>query len=770
MSYHSSRKEKGIKPNIKKQGKVIYELNEVDKTATVIGLDFFQPLKNIFIPRLIIHETQEFVVTIIRNKAFSCSEIKSIQFAQDSEVQIFEEEAFNLSNIETISIPPHVTQIGSFCFFFCRYLRYIEISPNSELTKINNGIIGPLIENFTIPPNVSELDDGWCAYTPKLNKVKVSEKNKYFKNYGEDVVIGKSNKESEDYDVLVFVNRDVKSFTIPSFIKVIGPSSFSYSKIETIFIPSNITRIKEGAFSNCEQLHHIEFSPDSKISEIENDVFAGSSIENFFIPPKITTIGEYAFSKCQNLSCIEIPIDSKLEVIKSFAFDSTIIKCFMLPSNITELEQKWCISTPELNKVKVSEKNKYFKNYGEDVVIGKSNKESEDYDVLVFVNRDVKSFTIPSFIKVIGPSSFSYSKIETIFIPSNITRIKEGAFSNCEQLHHIEFSPDSKISEIENFVFAGSSIEMFHAPSHITRIGFKSFSECKKLINIEITNDSELQIIEGGAFCSSSIERIFIPSKVIKICTYAFSNCSRLQIVEFQCDSKLQEIGKRAFSNTKIERILIPSNVIQICDSAFLDCTNLINVEFQNDSKLQIIGKRAFSNTKIESFFIPSLVTQIDEYAFSNCLKLRELKISQSSQYREIENNAFYLCPIKSIIIPSDIYRFDTKWPILKFNLNKITVIQKQIQNIVNYDDKIILRKSNPGINECDILIFAFPNINNVVIPPNVTQIGECVFYNCSKLKIVEIDENSLIETINVKDFNNSVSIMIPAHLKIKFK
>lgn len=67
--------------------------------------------------------------------------------------------------------------------------------------------------------------------------------NKHFMNIDNKFVIEKSDKSSDEYDTLIFVRRDIKACTIPSFIKKIAPYAFSESLIESIFVPSQIERI-----------------------------------------------------------------------------------------------------------------------------------------------------------------------------------------------------------------------------------------------------------------------------------------------------------------------------------------------------------------------------------------------------------------------------------------------------------------------------------------------------------------------------------------------
>ena len=137
--------------------RIIYSINEEEKTAFLIKNE--SPIKDIYIPRSIIYESQEYVIINIRRNAFrGCVTLKSIQFAPDSQIKTIESDAFNYSSIESIEIPS----------------------------------------------SIEKLEEGWCDGVIFLNQIKVSPDNPYFKLYEGQFIIGKSSPEKENFDVLAF--------------------------------------------------------------------------------------------------------------------------------------------------------------------------------------------------------------------------------------------------------------------------------------------------------------------------------------------------------------------------------------------------------------------------------------------------------------------------------------------------------------------------------------------------------------------------------------
>ena len=74
------------------QDGIKYSLDEEKKIAFVLNLN----IKNdIFIPRSIVYNSQEYIITGIRPKAFNgIRKVHSVSFAESSEVKIIEPNAF----------------------------------------------------------------------------------------------------------------------------------------------------------------------------------------------------------------------------------------------------------------------------------------------------------------------------------------------------------------------------------------------------------------------------------------------------------------------------------------------------------------------------------------------------------------------------------------------------------------------------------------------------------------------------------------------------
>ena len=293
------------------------------------------------------------------------------------------------------------------------------------------------IEEVNFPTSVKELKEDWCFNIKNLKKITISPSNSHFKIQENKYLVGKSDSSKDEFDILFFACRD----------------------IDQICIPSNIKIISSNAFQLCRNLSYVGIPKDSNLQIIQSNAFAFTNIKEIFIPSKVSKISEYAFAHCNNLKNVEIPIDSNLQTIESCAFEFTKIREIYFPASLKELKDKWCSYTEKLIRITISPMNSQFMIKDDKYLVGKTDSNKDEFDILLFGFRCIKDISIPSNIKIISPfafyeciyltevkipkdsnlqiigsNAFSYSNIYEIFIPSKVTIICEKAFSNCDDL------------------------------------------------------------------------------------------------------------------------------------------------------------------------------------------------------------------------------------------------------------------------------------------------------------------------------------------------
>ncbi|KAK8835695.1 hypothetical protein M9Y10_042292 [Tritrichomonas musculus] len=639
-------------------GYLRFYLKYEDKTANVTYNNDCQTSDDIFIPKSVTYENEEFIVTKIMIGFFkSMNKPKTINFSEDSLIQVIDRFAFFDLKIQSLKIPSSVTHIGEGAFYNCD-IKSVEFMENSKLVSIGkDAFCMATIESLTIPSSVVSFEERWCDKTFKLTKIKIIEnETKNICYYDDKFIIGKSDQKSDNYDLLLFARRDIETANIPSFIKRISPYAFNY----------------------CTQLQTVEFSENSSLQVIGCYAFMFTSITRITIPSSVVMIDTGAFDYCKQLESVGFLENSNLKIICHNAFANSGVKSIAIPSSIVSLKSGWCKETMKLANIRIIQnETKNICYYDDKFIIGKSDQKSDNYDLLLFARRDIETANIPSFIKRISPYAFNYctqlqtvefsensslqiiddnafsmSSLQKVDIPSNVAEIGQYSFNDCDSIEKVEFSIHSKLRTIHDFAFMDSSLKIITLPSSVC--DFKK-SWCKgasNLNNIKIIQNRSKNIcyydnkfIIGKSdlkrdnfdvlyFARRDIRFAIIPSFVKKIASFAFTECDRLLSVDFEPNSQLELIDNGSFEDCNLERIYIPSSVSRIAKAAF-NCKLKI-IDFEDDSKLKEFEPYVFDMTNLKSIVIPKNVSKIDENAFARSYDLLIIEISENSELSDI--------------------------------------------------------------------------------------------------------------------------------------
>ena len=271
----------------------------------------------------------------------------------------------------------------------------------------------------------------------------------------------------------------------------------------------------------------------------------------------------------------------------------------------------------------------------------------------------------------------------------------------------------------------------------------------------------------------------------------------------------------QSFARRDIKDVQIPPFIRIIGEDSFHGCKCIEKVEFAPDSKLEVINSYAFFRSSIKSVTLPDSVTEIKKLAFFNCEELVSIEFSKLSKLKVIEKEAFYNCPLKKLSIPSGVQKLEEGFCSDLKNLNDVTMIHNDVENVKIYKNEYVVGKSDTKSDVFDILYlakrnaqfsaipshiktiadkafqccehlkcvdlpydseverfgkqaFAKSSLSQIYFPKNLETIEEGAFSECRNIKIIEIDEESKLTCLKMKLFNDSSSavIMIPPKLK----
>ncbi len=268
------------------------------------------------------------------------------------------------------------------------------------------------------------------------------------------------------------------------------------------------------------------------------------------------------------------------------------------------------------------------------------------------------------------------SEVSDIVIPPYyqgypVTRIGNGAFSDCENLTSVTIL--AKVTSIGDSDFKDCrNLTSIILPPSVTSIGDSSFAYCGKLTSIILP--SSVTSIGDNAFRSCrSLTSITIPASVTSIGDYAFTSC--VHLVEVYNLSTTLEVVKGNSDNGSIGYYALdvyteasaPSKLCEKDDYIFYDnganyyligysgaATQLVLPDNCNGKSYEICKYAFYTLDDITSVNIPMSVTNIGKYAFAHCRNLSEVNIP--ANVKSIGEYAFLECiKLASITIPESV-------------------------------------------------------------------------------------------------------------------
>ena len=361
------------------------------------------------------------------------------------------------------------------------------------------------------------------------------------------------------------------------------------------------------------------------------------------------------------------------------------------------------------------------------------------------------------------------TKPETLVIPStdgegnNITTIADGSYSSAifQGLESSKVIIQEDITSIGDYAFNGcGSLISVILPSTLKSIDFHTFSNCNGLTG-EITIPEGVVSIGGYAFNGcSGLTGITLPSSLTSIGNNAFEGCSGLT-GEIVIPEGVTRIGTSAFEGCSglTGELTIPEGVTRIEWSVFEGCSGLTG-ELAIPEGVTEIGWSAFEGCSgLTSVTLPSTLTSIEYYAFNGCNGLKSINyLGTIPQWCAIEFKASSSNPI---YFAHSIYLQGEEVTNLVIPEN-VTSIGEYAFNGCCGLTGITLPNSLTSIGG-----YAFEGCSGLTgaltIPDGVTSIGGYAFEDCSGL--IAITLPSALTTIESSTFsrcNGLTSIVIP--------
>lgn len=285
--------------------------------------------------------------------------------------------AFEYSQLQSVTIPSSVINIGQCAFSECRKIKTVYF--NNGLEKIGDNAFEycDALESITIPKTVNKIGNLPFKVCESLKSISVAAGNEMYYSKNNCLIEKSSNK----------LIQGCKNSTIPDGVISIGHYAFWGSSLTSVSFPSSVVRIETGAFRGsqftslhipstlqsigmdvfnyCDKIETISVDPDNEVYYSENNCIIEiatktivTGCKNSIIPADVTCIGESAFEGCNGLTSITIPenitsmgqgafnccegltsiiIPNSITAIPGFAFQSCPLESIVIGRNVTSI-------------------------------------------------------------------------------------------------------------------------------------------------------------------------------------------------------------------------------------------------------------------------------------------------------------------------------------------------------------------------------------------------------------------------------------------------
>ncbi len=610
-----------------------------------------------------------------------------------------------------------------------------EITVPEGVTSADNSGFGECTDLVTVnlPSTITSMGVNMFAGSNKLQNIKVTAGNTKYSDV--DGVLCSA----DQTELIVYPQgRTATSYTVPSTIKVIKPSSFmnvptlasidlgqattiegvafnTCNALTSLTFPVEMTTIPvtKGFYTKCPALAEFNVKPGNTSYSSDNGILfnaakteliacpqAKTMTTGYSIPTTVTKIWSNAFY-ASRLTSIIIPSGV---VIDEYAFDGSRISSLTINEGVTTIGNRAFTNCASLTTVTVP---KSAVNLGENIFLGclklqtitvaadNANYESKDGVMFKKGRKELYSFppnkspnaeyTIPAETEIIGTYAFHVAQYTgKQVIPTTVKTINPGAFES-SKYSQIEFAATSQVSNVGSSAFRTMpNLTSIEFPASIQKMGAAVCFKSPKLASVTFASNSKLTTMEGADLSG------------------AFEGCTALTTVTVGDNSPIP-FGNSAFKDcTALTTVTVGTgSLASIGNNTFLNCKKLTTLDIKN-SALSTIGTRAFQNCEaLTSVEMPKSLKVIGESAFTECKTLATVTFPDDALLEKIGRNAFQNSAITGIKLPTSLKTLGVE-----------------------------------AFNRCK-------QLTSIDIPAGTTNVASQAFTSCSKLTSINVDSNN---------------------------
>lgn len=641
-------------------------------------------------------------------------------------------------DIKKIVVGEGITSIGDYAFYDCENVTQVTLP--STLTHLGIDVFYDCqaLTAVTIPSKIKVIPDDTFYGCHALNEVNLPQ-----------------GLEKIDRAAFMFC-ESLESLSIPDSATQIGESAFYYCRnLTTVNIPKKLTQISDWTFALCYNLSGNLEIPEGVKSIGSNAFYDCRSISRISIPASVNKIGYSAFDRCANVEKYEVDENNESYTSKDgilYSKDMTTLvyyppqstrSSFTVPETVTSLSYGTFKKAKNLVTVTLppSLVSINYAAFGqcsslETVII--TNPEQSNLRSIEGYAFDeckkLKNFTVPEGVTEIGSSAFGGCvslTIDDINIPSTVTKLGGGAYTNTAALKNMAYTDGMKY--IDNWLVAykydGNTILEIKEGT----IGLADYVLRGKTEITEVKLPASLRYIGDEQFIPS-----LYGASNIKSITAAEDNPLFLTI-----DGNLYSKDKTQFlyyaPGKTDESFVIPEGVESIGNDAFYENNSLKTITLP--SSLKVIDENAFYQCKqLQTLNLPEGLQKISTWAFQYCENLENISLPNS--LTSVESTAF---------LGTAYYQNDENWN-GNFLINNGWLLS--VRDLSG--DKVTIPDSVTSIADyAFVTLYGDEGITTVMLPSSIRRIGENAFVYLKTLTDVYFDgSEELWNTILIDEYN----------------
>lgn len=308
---------------------------------------------------------------------------------------------------------------------------------------------------------------------------------------------------------------------------------YSCTKLQTVILPSTVTRIEKSAFQSCHELTSIDIS--SNVKFICDEAFSDCrELRNIVLSPTLSSIGKKAFCNCKNITSLNIPIgvreigeeafcgcgylnDLTIDLLSPIYINPNVfydvdldsLKVHVLPNALASFS-----ADPFWGKLNLVPRNNYLcysTNNGQALTLQGATPVEGATQTGYYYANPIGWFVFDKDITQINASAFfSCTSLTEITLPSTLTVIGERVFSNCSALQSIDLP--SGLTTIGQYAFAAcNKLTAIDIPSSVTCIGNQAFRNCSKIDSITVHTKTPQEVYDNTFLGVPEAATLYVP-------------------------------------------------------------------------------------------------------------------------------------------------------------------------------------------------------------------------------------------------------------------